>query len=233
VITYKDYFQDGYRFRTFPEVEEKTAQTDRKIDYAIPLASIPQHLWHPSNGLPSAAGGYLMPDLSLSDHFTDRLRPYAKKRKIGLSWRSGKMEGERRFGYFGIEGANALAALENTVFVCLQYGAEQAEIDAIRKDTGIELIVFDDVDLKDDIEANLAIMNNLDCVVGPNIATQMMAFSAGAETSIITWGLPWWAEIQPKTRALINNPHCRIYNHDGCGWQYLMESFVKDVQKSC
>lgn len=229
IVAYEDYIQDGYRYRTFPELENKCLKLKKKIDFSIPLASIPQFLWNSPHDIPSVPKGYLKPCTKLTNTFAKRLMPYAGKRKIGLSWRSGSMGEGREFGYFGIPELKTLKELKDTVFICLQYGVDNAEIQTIRNEIGLDLIVFDDIDLKHDIEANLAIMKNLDHVVGPNIATQMMAFSSGICTSIITWGLPWWAKVDTPSARLTNNGHCQIYNHDGCGWQSLMKTFVEKV----
>lgn len=230
VIAYEDRFSEGFRFRHFPAVEQRQLPIKGRVDYAVPLATVASQYWSTLQDLPMFDGGYIKPDPARVTEWAERLKAHAGKKLVGLSWRSGHMDGPRQFGYFGTDGLKGLRAFDDVIFVCLQYGAEPAEIDIIRNEIGLDLLTFDDIDLKADIESNLAIMAHLDLVIGPNIATQMFALATGAETAIIAWGRPWWADPDPETRRLKHNPNCRLYVHDGCGWPFLIDQLVADYQ---
>ncbi|MEX0314465.1 MAG: hypothetical protein AB3N18_09835, partial [Allomuricauda sp.] len=51
--------------------------------------------------------------------------------------------------------------------------------------------LFTDVDLKQDIETNLAILSCVDFSIGPPTATQAFAMSTGCPVWLFSQGLPW------------------------------------------
>jgi ADP-heptose:LPS heptosyltransferase len=63
---------------------------------------------------------------------------------------------------------------------------------------GIKILRWDDVDLKDDLEAVLGLMQNLDLVISPSTAVVPMAGAIGCETIFV--GHPTWAMLGEKER---------------------------------
>lgn len=230
VTTYEDRIIDGFRYRHFPEIEARKLPLENRIDFSVPLASLASHYWLSPADLPVFSRGYLAPKASLVEKMSETLEPYRGKQLVGLSWRSGLTSGARQFAYLGLDGLKPLLDLENTVFVCLQYGADPEEIAFIREEIGLELITFDEIDLKEDIEANLAIVSNMDLVIGPSTATQMFAMSTGAETSLIAWGRPWWAQQDPNTGKLIHNPKVDLITYRRQDWLPAMTELVDKLQ---
>jgi len=190
---FEDEIIHGDRHRSFPGLEESSGSKREKIDYEIPAASLPQYFWDNVDNLPRLERGFLIACPEMVRSFRKNIAKLGLKGKnIGLSWRSGKLVGERGHSYLSLELLKPLFEIEGLNFFNLQYNCDQNEIDDFMSKTGHTLHQFNDIDLKQDIEANLAIMENMDLIIGPSIATQMFAISLGKPTWFLTDGRPWW-----------------------------------------
>lgn len=218
VISYEDSFANGYRYREFPQLDSLLSQQQINIDFAIPLGSVASFFWSTPTDMPVFQDGYLRAHGQLIDSLQHEFKRNGRSRKIGLSWRSGLASGSRKFSYPDLDSLNPLKEVSDVTYVALQYGAEKEELDYIRNVVGLPLVSFDELDLKQDIEANLAIMSFLDCVIGPCTATQMFAMATGCETKLIAWGVPWWAKPDPATKRLIHNPKATLIECHGRNW---------------
>lgn len=194
IAPYEDNRRDGRRYRSFPTIEDTKGHI-KDADYAVWAGSLPKLLGGGAGRLPENPGGYLKADPELVAVYREKMEAIGEGPWIGLSWRSGNMSFDRDTGYMGVRGAQL--ALRwfglHADFFCLQYGWDEKEVDIIQRVPERSLHVFEDIDFKADIEANLAIMANLDVVIGPPTATQQFAIASGATTKLITGGLPWWS----------------------------------------
>lgn len=193
VVAYEDKWDAGKRTRHLVGLAKGML---RLIDFSIPIGSLPQYFWHSLEDVKDCGKPYLVSDKALSRKMADRLAKEAgesRPLKIGISWRSGKLTAGRVHGYWSLDLVKRFVAFPQATFVNLQYGAEQEELDAIQAAAGGNFISLPDADLFSDIEANLAIMDNLDLVIGPAVSTQMFAAAMGASTWIVAKNeLPWW-----------------------------------------
>ena len=130
---------------------------------------------------------YLRPSEELVKKYGSRF-DHAKK-KIGISWRSGNLRRERKRMYLDLQLFMDLSSKVDADFFVLQYTMSEEERAALDKCQNIHC--FDDVDLKADIEANLALMHHLDVVIGPPVATQSFAAAAGTPVWLVNKGKPW------------------------------------------
>jgi ADP-heptose:LPS heptosyltransferase len=97
-----------------------------------------------------------------------------------------------------LEDWSDILSTPNVVFVNLQYGeCEQELVDAERRH-GIKILRWSDTDLKDDLEAVMGIMKNLDLVISPSTAVVPLAGAIGRKTIFI--GHPTWVMLGEKTR---------------------------------
>ena len=137
------------------------------------------------------------------------------------------MSFDRGQAYLGLRPAHFLLRWLGDIsdFYCLQYGWEREEADYLRKKAERKISTFDDVDLFNDIEANLAIIANLDCVIGPPTATQQLAISLGVKTEIIAAGSPWWI-FGGSNNRLGYAKNCRIYVPEIDNFMAPIESIV-------
>ncbi|MBV1900914.1 MAG: tetratricopeptide repeat protein [Kordiimonadaceae bacterium] len=228
---YKDMLTHGTRFRTFPAFEADGTGAAKLVDFEIPLASLPNYGWQNFDVLPDMSEGYLKACPSLKKEFQDRISTLNLTGKnIGLSWRSGKLTKGRRHSYLTLELLKPLFEIEGLNFFNLQYSCDQDEIEAFEKETGHKLHQFKDIDIKSDIEANLAIMDNMDLVIGPSTATQMFAVSLGLPTYYLTHGHPWWLFSKEAREVPWFSTKSRIFPKTTNDWDKPLEDLVAATQ---
>lgn len=193
VGSYMDRIVSGYRYRIFPGIEKMMSEDGVSIDYYVPVGSAAQFAWHSSDDVRPHEDGYLFAGPVRSEEFKIRLAATNTKPKVGLAWRSGIIASERAYLYASIDKLGPLMALsEHVEFVNLQYGEVADELAAFKSKFGVTIRNFDDVDLKADIEANLAIMSQCDLVVSSCSAPGMFAMSSGRPTLLMAGAPPWW-----------------------------------------
>ncbi|WP_262693488.1 tetratricopeptide repeat protein [Kordiimonas aquimaris] len=186
VGAYQDAVDGISRVRNFPAVEASV------IDYTVQAGSLMRYLWPESAAIPELTAPYFEPDPVLRDTFFKKTERKGARLKVGVSWRSGKVGQGRSNEYVDVAFFEQLIQMEGVDFYALQYGMTKEErsfIDANMPD----LHVFDDVDLKQDIEANFALIDVLDVVIGPGTSTQMFAITSNKPTIYIAAEKPWWS----------------------------------------
>ena len=220
---YEDTIVNGVRYRNFPDFD-MALKKKICVDYSLPIGSIPLHFWKKIEDIPKPSGGYFVADPDKQELWAKRFSSFSPKVRVGISWRSGHVDNKRQSHNVGLERMLPIIARFNAEYVCLQYDYTQEELDYIEKETGKTIHVWSDVDLRDDIESNLSIINNVDIVVGPCTAPQMLSMAAGKETMLICWGRPWWDFGQEKT--VLSPPHApkaEFYEMlDGLRWNELV-----------
>jgi tetratricopeptide (TPR) repeat protein len=127
---------------------------------------------------------------------------------VGICWRS-MMQDIKRQKYFSpLDAWAPLLKAEGVTFVNVQYGDCYDDLARARAQFGIDVKVFDDLDLKHDIEGAAALSSALDLVISAPTAAAAIAASTGTEVWFLTAGrtwpqlgtdrFPWYA----KTRVL-------------------------------
>lgn len=190
---YLDRIVSGYRYRMFPGIEDLIKKGEVSIDYYVPVASSPRFAWQGKEDIKPHENGYLTADPGRLAEFQMRIGALSDKPKVGLAWRSGIISSERSYLYASIDALAPLMALSDKVdFVNLQYGDVDDELVSIKEKHGVTVHNFTDVNLKQDIEANLAIASACDVVVSSCSAPGMFSMSAGMPTLLMSAAKPWW-----------------------------------------
>ncbi len=185
-------------------IRQSPSETERIVsreacdyDFQLPMGSLPG-LYMQSPEIFEHLGGYLQPSVYEAARFAQRLSAYDGVKKIGICWRSHKLSATRNKKYTVLEDWREILSIPNTVFVNLQYGDCEKELLDAEQKCGIKILRWDDVDLKDDLEAVLGLMQNLDLVISPSTAVVPMAGAIGCETIFV--GHPTWAMLGEKER---------------------------------
>ena len=231
---FEDNLLNGVRYRSFPELDTLVKKGETHIDYVFNIGSIAKYFWHKRSDIPKYDNGYLIADAGKVKDWQNTLQHECKdKLKIGISWRSGIVNADRTHATIGLKNIISLIANTDAEFICLQYGSTQEELDQIETETGKKLHVWPDIDLKKDIETNLALINNMDYVIGPNIATQMMAMASGARTWITTSGAPWWSyRYDPKNIGIPHAPMSKLWNKwSKKDWPQIVKEMTDTLSK--
>jgi len=143
---------------------------------------------------------------------------YGDVKKIGVFWRS-QITSVKRAKHYLTPALLSLGLPDNVLLVNLQYSYEQSEILGFQKriqKNGSKFFNPEAIDLKNDIDELLALLKNLDLVVGPLISTAWMAAAIGVPSVILRSerkGYIWqqfgenfvpWA---PSMRLLFRDPN--------------------------
>lgn len=198
--------------RSFPQALVREQQIEKSAlllsheGYQIPAGSLPGLFMSQPSQLPKLHG-YLQASPWQVNRFAQKLSAQDGTIKVGICWRSHKLNAVRNKKYSALKEWKALLGLPNVCFVSLQYGEAEQEIVEIEKELGISIVRWPDVDLKDDLEAVLGLMHNLDYIVSTSTAVVPLAGALGRPTIFLghaTWVLlgqtnayPWYASVKP------------------------------------
>lgn len=222
VGSYLDRIVSGYRYRVFPGIEKMMSDGGESIDYYVPVGSAARFAWRTSDDIRPHQEGYLFADPVRSDEFKKRIMAMSGKPKVGLAWRSGIVSSERSYLYADIDSLGPLMALSEYVdFINLQYGDVADELAAFKSKFGVTVRQFDDVDLKADIEANLAIMSQCDLVISSCSAPGMFAMSSGRPTLLMAGAPPWWC-FGSKSHAPFANDAEVFFDAENNDWDDII-----------
>jgi hypothetical protein len=193
--------------RTGPRPRRAAADLDerRAVDLWAPMGSLPRHFRRTHADFPSTRA-YLRPDPARVAHWRNWLGPGPPA--VGISWRSGKMLGDRRRQYPPPDLWAPILALPGVRFVNVQYGDCAEELARFRVESGCEILEPPGLDIREDIDDLAALCVALDLMLCVGNATGALAGACGAPVAIIsppaawprlgTEGFPWY----PAARAL-------------------------------
>ena len=201
--------------RSIPEVRVRAeSQSMSDFDYHLPIGSLPRLLMNSVDVLTDAPP-LLKPDPEDVAKFATRLAEFKGKKLIGICWRSHKLSATRNNKYTALEDWRGILATPGIVFVSLQYGDCEEEIQQIESELGIRILRWPDLDLMNDFSAVAALIKNLDLVVSISSAIVPIAGAVGAQTICMThqnWVLlgekniyPWFPSVTPVV-ALHSQP---------------------------
>jgi Flp pilus assembly protein TadD len=204
--------------RSFPKARIIAHATDKPADRPVrsapgatdadawaPLASLAGHFRRNTADFPGQ-GAYLTPDPERVAHWR---RWLGDQPAAGLSWRSGKLSGERRRLYPPIEALGPILATPGPRLVNVQYDVEPAELEALGRMAGRPILQPPGLDLRNDLDDLAALCVALDRVISVANATAQIAGACGARLGILsppamwpmlgTEGYPWY----PAARVFV------------------------------
>jgi hypothetical protein len=130
------------------------------------------------------------------DDFQARLSKYSEKKLVGICWRSGIFSIGRNLNYTALVDWQDLLTQSDFQFVNLQYGDCETELLEIEKLLGINIVRWQDLDLKNDLENLFGLIKNLDAVVTVGTAVSSIAASCNVPTYLLI--KPSWLMLGQK-----------------------------------
>jgi tetratricopeptide (TPR) repeat protein len=178
------YKIDGHTFRVAPFAED-----DPSIELWAPLASPLRRFRRSLEDFP-ARTDYLKPDPARVEHWRAQLAALPG-RKVGLLWKSLKLDGARLREFSPFEQWRPVLATPGVQFVNLQYGECEAELAQAREQLGVDFWQPPGIDLKNDLDDLAALTSALDLVLGPANATSNIAAACDAPVWFVSTPIGW------------------------------------------
>ncbi len=234
VCEYVDKISHGYRYRIFPRVQKQLESGELKVDFACPFATIASFYWKkPEDIKPNKKNLFVSDPEKLRD-FEARLANISSKPRVGLAWTTGNKSKTRAHLYPAIEDMKAIMALKRHVtFVNLQYGDVADSLKEFKDQYDVDVINFDDVNLKDDIEANIALIQCCDLVV--SVTSAPVQFTLATGTPIIILSLKssiWWGfGLKTKVPFVEEDKNWIIHGDDVDGWEEIIPKAVTQARE--
>jgi tetratricopeptide (TPR) repeat protein len=135
--------------------------------------------------------GYLVPDRAHAERWRTWLDTLGEGMKIGFSWRSQNLRGERRLACTTLEQWGAVFVTTGVHFVCLQYDDCEAELAEAEARFGVTLHRPPGLDQRNDLDGVMALMAGLDLVVTAPTTVSALAGAVGAPTWQLIRGIDW------------------------------------------
>ena len=203
--------------RSFPAAEiipkcypphPRTRQPD--IEWQCPIGSLPRFFRPRIDSFPPHHG-YLVPDPARVAFWKQRFAALGPGPSAGISWRSKHRSTSRDLHYTELSQWGPILRVPGVKFINLQYDECRAELDAARKEFGVEIHAWDDLDQMKDLDDVAAMMTALDLVISPTTTPSIMAGAVGAPvwmllTRHITWktlgteSIPMFPDLRPIWR---------------------------------
>jgi tetratricopeptide (TPR) repeat protein len=191
-----------------------------RIDLWAPIASLLQTFRPTVESYPDRPA-YLAANPKRVAHWKGVLEREAPKGlKVGILWKSLKLEGARLRYFSPFEAWRPVLTTPGVTFVDLQYGDTAPETAYAREHLGVDLWRPPGIDLKQDLDDVAALCCALDLVLGPANATSNIAAACGADVWLISTPGAW-----PKlgTDRYPWYPRMRVFTPPGSRqWEALM-----------
>ncbi|HEC27030.1 MAG TPA: tetratricopeptide repeat protein, partial [Gammaproteobacteria bacterium] len=225
--------------RSFPEAnvvgvkrnELGWLSTAPPIDLQIAVGSLPMYTRTRLEDFPQQ-GHYLTADPERVTYWKERLQSLGSGPKVGIAWRSGLRRAERDLNFPDFKQyCQTVLQVPGIQFINMMYDECGEEREWARKEQGVEIHHFSDLDQFNDMEGVAALSSALDLMVTvPNAVSEMagalgvpawyMIFSHHVNT-LGTDHLPWY-------------PHTRCFFKDRAGqWEPILNSVMVSLKKYC
>jgi tetratricopeptide (TPR) repeat protein len=200
--------------RTYPQSEFLVEKLDGKTDWErqdcdlhLPAGNLLQYFpfneeelalkRYPEDDIEAAfacgersknAKGYLLADPQRVAEMAERVAALPKGLKVGICWRSQFSHRDRDIHYTTLEMWEPIFRIPGLVFVNLFYEKCEEEIAEAEERFGIKIHRWDDIDLKNDMEAAFALTTQMDMVMSTASSPSRIAEALGKEVWLMTAG---------------------------------------------
>ena len=200
VAPHVTFRQHGRNFRAAPAVGDLG-----RFELWTPMASLLRRFRSRLEDFPQRAG-FLKTDPARVAHWREALQAAPQGRKVGILWKSMKIESARTRYYSPFELWAPVLRTPGISFVNVQYGDCAPEIEWARQNLGVSIWTPPGIDLKQDLDDLSALTSALDLTLGFANATSNIAAACGAPTWIIsvpgawtrlgTHRMPWYPQVR-------------------------------------
>ncbi len=199
------------------------------VDFWAPLGALLRRFRPSVESFPDRPS-FLTADPARVAHWRAVLSQAPTGPKIGLLWKSLKLDGARLRYFSPFDYWRPVLTTPGAVFVNLQYGDSEAESAQAARELGVELWRPPGIDLKDDLDDLAALTLALDLIIGPANATTNIAAACGAPVWLISTPGAW-----PKlgTERYPWYPTVRVFNPPAfTEWTPVMEQIAAELARA-
>ena len=152
-----------------------------KIDLQIAAGSLPR-LLRPSLECFSRTPSYLVADPQRIGYWRSRLAALGPGLKIGICWRSSLTEGHRNRYYSSLNQWGNIFRVSGVHFINIQYDECSEELQEAQDSFDVNITVYPELDLRNDIDESAALIASLDLVISAGTATCEISAALGIST---------------------------------------------------
>ncbi len=204
----------------------RTLQPD--VERQCPIGSLPRW-FRTSIGSFPRHHGYLVPDPQRVVFWKQRLDALGSAPKVGITWRSKHRSQWRNLHYTELSQWGPVLTVPGMIFVNLQYDDCRAELDAARKQFGVEIHDWDDIDQMNDLDEVAALMAALDLVIGPSTFPALFAGALGAPAWMLLTRHTTWKTLGTEYLPML--PDMRlIWRPRNVAWDVVLEGVAADLR---
>jgi hypothetical protein len=185
VAVHRTVSYEGHIYRDAPFIEDWSG-----IDCWVPMGSLLETLRPSVEAFPKRER-FLTPDPERVAHWKKVLEDAPPGPKVGLLWKSLKLNAERARLFSPFELWEPVLKTPGVSFINLQYGDCDEEIAYAREELGVEIWTPPGIDLKQDLDDVAALSCALDLVIGFSNATINLAGACGAPIWMLTGAASW------------------------------------------
>jgi len=208
----------------------KNVADSQIIDYCIPIGSLPHFVRNSPSCFPSTQQ-YLYCNKNKYDRWTDRYEKIGSTPRIGISWRGGKTNFDKKQRSTSLTDWAELLTNLNCTYINLQYGECCDEIEDIYSSNNIRVISWGDSDPLTDLDDFFSQVAALDLVITIDNATAHIAGSLGIPTILLLPNIPDWRWRNEGEDTLWYKSVKLVRKKNSQSWPDLISSVDKLAQK--
>lgn len=210
-------------------LDDDMSRTD--FDFHVPMLSIRKNLGQPFVFPVDRTPRFIVRD-DLQAKWRDRVAKLGRGLKVGICWRSGLKTAYRSKFYADYEDLAPLLTLPDVHWVNLNYAGYREDQTDLKSLYGVDMHVWDDLDLKNDFESMAALTAELDLVISATSAPGSLANGLGRPTWIFTLGADQ-PNSEPTYDYTINYPALTWLRHYTESFGDVFGRMAKRLQAPC
>jgi len=214
--------------RSFPDVEVRPENCGSDIDrddfdFHLPMGSLFRYFLQNLSDV-SEVKAFLIPDLEKVAFWKKRLGEIGSGPFVGISWKSPLMTPERSPNYTELADWASTFANREAVFVNLQCKDYEDDLTFVKRNFGVTVYDFEDLNLYDDLDEVAALSAALDVAISVSTAVAAITAGVGTPTWVITWRQSSWNNFLYAPRG----PSVRFFERDtGESWDAVFASIAE------
>lgn len=193
------------------------------LDYAASMLGAYQYTHNDISSFDKKSPQFVT-DAELDEKWKEKVSGIAPGLKVGICWRGGKRSLTRNMDYPDIDYWQAVLTQKNVSFFNLMYDECADELIEIKEKFGVDLITFEGLDYKNDLEDVFSLTKQMDVVISVNSAPAAFSGVLGVPTYIPTSGRGW--ELL-GTDALATVPNMKpVIQKDAGNWSPVFDQLA-------